>query len=310
MAFSKSNLFPVLLVDIGNSFVKWALVDNQGDYLHAGSYKTDHLHQNQFFQIDANKTDDLNKANKAIHQFLSDWHHLSRPNSIWFTNVTGLSVAKNFLAVSQTIWPLIQVNEICACQEQCGVKNSYQNTSKLGSDRWAALIGARSCYPDEAILIASFGTATTTELLDKNGYFIGGLIIPSWNLMAQSLAENTANLPLMTTNLGSSYNHSTLLSKINFKENKSVATDTENAIAIGCIGAQVALIERLWHCYTKKWNTDLRCVITGGGTATIASQLSIPFTKHNDLIFEGMLEIVRTAESKKFSRRATTTVND
>ena len=60
---------------------------------------------------------------------------------------------------------------------QHGVCNLYDNPEQLGADRWAALVGARALHPG-ACLVVCAGTATTVDVLDAEGNFQGGLILP------------------------------------------------------------------------------------------------------------------------------------
>lgn len=77
---------------------------------------------------------------------------------------------------------------------RCGVTNGYREPQQLGSDRWAALIGARA-HTGDAVLVVMAGTATTLDAMDATGHFLGGLIIPGLALMRDSLARGTAQLP-------------------------------------------------------------------------------------------------------------------
>ena len=70
-----------------------------------------------------------------------------------------------------------------------GVHNGYEQPERLGADRWAALIGARSKVR-KACLVVCAGTATTVDWLDAAGNFRGGLILPGVTLMLAALARN------------------------------------------------------------------------------------------------------------------------
>ena len=80
-------------------------------------------------------------------------------------------------------------------EAQCGVKNGYRNPAQLGSDRWAALIGARALHGARPVLVVCCGTATTIDLLTAQGQFAGGCILPGVGTMLRSLHEKTAALP-------------------------------------------------------------------------------------------------------------------
>ena len=79
--------------------------------------------------------------------------------------------------------------------ERAGVKNGYRNPAQLGCDRFAAAIGAHALAPGQALIVANCGTATTIDAVSADGVFLGGMILPGLGLMATSLARNTAQLP-------------------------------------------------------------------------------------------------------------------
>ena len=73
------------------------------------------------------------------------------------------------------------------------VKNSYLDPAQLGVDRWMALIAARQ-RTRTPVLVVSAGTAMTVDALSAEGVFLGGLIVPGLNLMRQALARDTARI--------------------------------------------------------------------------------------------------------------------
>ncbi|MET5012657.1 type III pantothenate kinase, partial [Burkholderia pseudomallei] len=77
-------------------------------------------------------------------------------------------------------WPALPRTVVRASAALCGVTTGYAEPARLGSDRWAGLIGALAAFADEHLLIATFGPATTLEALRADGHFAGGLIAPGW----------------------------------------------------------------------------------------------------------------------------------
>lgn len=73
------------------------------------------------------------------------------------------------------------------------VKNTYLNPRQLGVDRWMGLIAARQ-RTREAVLVVSVGTAMTVDALSADGQFLGGVIVPGVRLMRQALLEGTARV--------------------------------------------------------------------------------------------------------------------
>jgi type III pantothenate kinase len=74
-----------------------------------------------------------------------------------------------------------------------GVTNAYLSPQQLGVDRWMGLIAARRRTGD-AVLVVSAGTAMTVDALSATGEFLGGLIVPGLTLMRRALQHGTAGV--------------------------------------------------------------------------------------------------------------------
>jgi type III pantothenate kinase len=157
----------MLLLDVGNSRCKWALVQD-GIWVSQGvAGNTEWLALQQAFAV------------------------LPTPSRILVSNVAGEAMAQRLRAICAG-WEC-PLEFVTASAGQCGVRNGYQQAGRLGSDRWAALIAAWSQVHD-ACLVVNCGTATTVDALSAQGEFLGGLILPGAGLMQHSLATNTAQL--------------------------------------------------------------------------------------------------------------------
>ncbi|SED30898.1 type III pantothenate kinase [Burkholderia sp. WP9] len=252
---------PDLLIDAGNSRIKWALVQTGGSQIAGGALG--HGGEDQ-----------------------PDWSNLPTPGGAWLSNVAGESVAQRIAALLDAHWPHLPLTTIRACPEQCGVTNSYTAPHTLGSDRWAGMIGAHAAFPGEHLLIATFGTATTLEALRADGCFVGGLIAPGWTLMMRSLGEHTAQLPTLDANAarglldGSSADAA--------RRGPFFATDTPRSLSAGCTLAQAGLIERMWRDLQEEWRVPVRLVVSGGAVDEVASALKVPHTRHDSLVLSGL----------------------
>lgn len=100
---------------------------------------------------------------------------------------------------------------------------AYAIPQHLGVDRFLTLLAAVDAGP---VLVVGVGTALTCDLLDGDGRHRGGRIAPSPRLMRQALHARTSVLP----ERGGLY--------------AEFADDTDHALASGCEGAALALIER------------------------------------------------------------------
>ncbi|MDD4912586.1 MAG: type III pantothenate kinase [Sideroxydans sp.] len=159
----------MLLVDIGNSRVKWTQV-SAGVWTHSESLDNCH-----------------------IDTLANEFAKLASPSRVLVSNVAGQEMAEKVLAACVQ-WRC-PIDFVVAKERQCGVVNSYLVPSQLGSDRWAALIAAWH-VKQGACVVVNCGTATTIDALSAEGVFMGGLILPGVSMMCRSLAKGTAQLDL------------------------------------------------------------------------------------------------------------------
>ncbi|SDB86269.1 type III pantothenate kinase [Paraburkholderia lycopersici] len=251
---------PCLLIDAGNSRIKWALVAPDGSRLHAGAM--DHLRD---------------EGGQPAPAGLAEWATLPRPRGAWISNVAGRAVGERLDALVEAHWSGLSRIVVRACAQQCGVTNSYATPDALGSDRWAGMIGAHAAYPDEPLLIATFGTATTLEALCADGTFVGGMIAPGFALMTRSLGEHTAQLPVVEGGMADAP-----------RPGIAFATDTRRSISAGCALAQAALVERAWFDLQDAWKVPVRLVVSGGAAAEVTAALKVPHTRHDALVLSGL----------------------
>ncbi|MEF9948735.1 MAG: type III pantothenate kinase, partial [Comamonas sp.] len=85
---------------------------------------------------------------------------------------------------------------------EAGVSNGYDHPSRLGADRWVAMIGARhhmlQLGDPRPLITVMVGTAVTVDAMDAQGHFLGGLIIPGHGIMLKALEGGTAGLHVPT----------------------------------------------------------------------------------------------------------------
>ena len=157
----------VLLIDIGNARIKWALAED-GVWTQQGV---------------AGHTEWV-----ALQHIFAG---LPPPRKILVSNVAG-DETKQCVRAACIAWPCA-IGFVTAKTEQCGVRNAYEQPAQLGSDRWAALIAAWH-QEHTACLVINCGTATTVDALSGQGEFLGGLILPGVDMIRRSLAEGTVQL--------------------------------------------------------------------------------------------------------------------
>ncbi|GAB3379471.1 type III pantothenate kinase [Lysobacter fragariae] len=136
-----------------------------------------------------------------------------------------------------------------------GLRIAYAQPHKLGVDRFLAMLAAHVQWR-EAVLVCGVGTALTIDLVDAAGQHRGGRIAPSPTLMRQVLHERAPQLPVA----GGAY--------------ADFAADTEDALASGCDGAALALIERSLDAAHARLGVRPRLLLHGGGAPALADRLA------------------------------------
>lgn len=250
----------LLLIDSGNTMLKWALapaapssMPGKASWLHTGS-----IPQQEAAALGEHLQELL--AQKAIRRIL-------------ISNVAGpASAARITQLIEKLRAKTAPISWFTSRASLAGVTNAYLNPEQLGSDRFASLIGARFLFPNENLVVATCGTATTIDTLTAGGVFLGGMILPGLRLMAGSLAVNTAQLPAVS---GTG------------KRPSPFATDTAAAILNGCLTAQAGAIEHAVSVHAAGIGS-VRCILSGGAAGQISPCLSIPAQIVDNLVLVGL----------------------
>ncbi|WP_141455522.1 type III pantothenate kinase [Pseudoxanthomonas sp. z9] len=135
-----------------------------------------------------------------------------------------------------------------------GVRIAYAQPEKLGVDRFLAMVAAHA-RDARAWMIAGVGTAITIDLLDPRGLHRGGRIAPSPALMRAALHQAAVQLPPQ----GGIY--------------REFADDTEDALASGCDGAALGLIERSLRLAARELGETPALLLHGGGAEALRAGL-------------------------------------
>jgi len=242
----------LLLIDAGNTRIKWAAADTAqpGVWVQHGS---------------------ATHAGLAQLQALWAAYPIRR---IVISNVAGPALQQQLL----TALPAgIPADWFVARHSLAGITSHYRNPGQLGSDRFASAIGAHALFPGQDLIVATCGTATTIDAVSRRGDFIGGMIVPGLQLMARSLAVNTAQLPHVQ-DAGGLATH--------------FATHTEAAILSGCLAAQAGAIEHAVHNFSgftgAASGAAPLCVLSGGAAGYVLPSLRIRFELVDNLVLIGL----------------------
>lgn len=256
----KRNNQEMLLVDAGNTFIKWALTHTDQPF------SPESVNWKEFGAVRHHELSSLKHIWQDLHQH-SPFDH------VIISNVAGQNLGNTLFDYLKALEPSPgKIDWFYSVPSLAGVQNTYRDYRKLGSDRFASLVGARALHPEQALVVVTAGTATTIDALSPDGTFMGGMILPGLKLMAESLAQNTAQLPEVSQNN----------SRIS-----CFANETENAIISGCINAQAGAIERAVADHGKQFD-KIQCLLSGGAARFIALNLSIPHRIIDNLVLIGL----------------------
>jgi type III pantothenate kinase len=205
-----------------------------------------------------------------------DWRHLSAPRHVLGCVVAGEAVRRR-VEQQLELWD-VEPRWVVSTAHEAGVTNGYDHPMRLGSDRWVALIGARGHVlargPARPVLVVMIGTAVTVDAIDRDGRFLGGLILPGHGIMLRALENGTAGLRVPTGEV------------VPFPAN------TSDALTSGGTYAITGAIERMHrHLATRSGGETPLVLMTGGAGWKVAPYLDIEHELVETLIFDGLLRI-------------------
>lgn len=236
----------ILAIDAGNTRIKWAWFDGKR-----------WAHQSWIASADVEK---LGAALAA----------LPAPDEIVISNVAGSAIRERIIAALKPF--RADPHWIKSEAQQCGVTSSYADPVQLGSDRWAALIGAWHLFRGPCVVVNA-GTTLTVDSLSGEGVFLGGLIVPGVDLMRSALAQNTAQLKLQTGRF------------------TYFPDSTGDAIMSGAINALVGSVERVLHFMEETGQIAPLVVLSGGAAALLEPLLNARVEVVDNLVLEGLVRI-------------------
>jgi type III pantothenate kinase len=252
----------ILLIDLGNTRLKWAFAQSD-----ATSLSQDFDRQGSL-----PKEDVLSIVDICIDNAWAIEH-------IVCSSVISKEITSSTQGVFEKKFPKAIWHQINGATLLDQVSTSYTDAGQLGSDRRAVIIGAQALHPNKNLLIVGLGTASTIDLLTADAHHHGGWILPGFSLMKEALATGTDRLPNGDLNSNS---HLSL----------NVGLDTLTAINYGVLAGQIGAIE-MAKKYAAKEGIRLDLIIVDGGNATKLIQDDynddLPIKLEANLVLKGLL---------------------
>ncbi|QIE54251.1 type III pantothenate kinase [Pikeienuella piscinae] len=168
--------------------------------------------------------------------------------------------------------PLVVGEPNCAL----GVKIKVKREREVGADRLVNTVGAFDAYGPNLIIV-DFGTATTFDVVDFEGAYAGGLIVPGVNLSLKALHEAAAKLPNVDI----------------AKPQQVVGTDTESCMQSGVYWGYVSLIEGVCKRVSEEIGVPMTVIATGGLSPLMAEGTLAIDHVDGDLTMRGLVKIYK-----------------
>ncbi|MCW8307119.1 type III pantothenate kinase [Acidiphilium sp. PA] len=152
-----------------------------------------------------------------------------------------------------------------------GFTIDVDNPNEVGADRLLNALAAHQTYGGPLIVV-DFGTATTFDVVDQSGAYIGGAIAPGINLSVEALHQAAARLPRI--GIG--------------RPQRVIGTSTIPAMRSGIYWGYVGLVEGLITRIEAEYGRPMKTIATGGLAPLIAEGSSRIERTDPDLTLEGL----------------------
>ncbi len=250
-----------LLLDVGNSRIKWGVLDDRG------IRRTGHIARSKL------SDDGLQVLTTRLPRAVE---------AVFVSNVAGTSFGTRLSGV---------IGAHCGCDVRFarsakrgwGVTNGYREPRRMGVDRWVALVGAWHEF-GKACLVVDAGTAVTIDALDGDGRHLGGQIIPGLRTMASSLSTATADIPLVGTNASAGA-----------PDARIFGSSTAAAVREGALNAVAGAVDRAFRTLQSIAYEPV-IVLTGGDASRILNALCEPPTHRPHLVLQGLAVMLEDDE--------------
>lgn len=246
-------MHPALLVDHGNSRLKWCLDD--GGLRHHGA-----------FSLRGDSADLTVALNGA-------WRELPVVESVWLVSVGAPAQRLLIEEQSRNLWGLTPT-AVTVAAEAAGVSCGYRDPVRLGVDRWAAVVAAVARAGGKPCGVIDCGSAVTIDAVGPGGRHLGGVIFPGYEAMRAAFIASTAA-------------GRTLAIDSDFKLSP-FARDSAAAVAAGAWMAMLGGIERCVTQMSRSLGGEVRWFLCGGDAAAVSGELRMEVEHCPHLVLEGI----------------------
>ncbi len=254
-----------LVVDIGNSRIKWAQAI-EGSLLGPG---------------EACHAESPEAALEALARSTP-----SEIDRVLVTNVAGEVLGSALGTISINRWG-VAPNFVTPVAEGHGITCGYTDPSRLGADRWVALIAAHRLTGGAACVIDA-GTTVTLDAADAEGQHLGGIILAGPRIISAALRRETSGIGQtahsMATATGGAPSGIRVLGR-----------NTDEAVANGAMLSLAGALDRALSAVSGGLGAPPTVYITGGDARVLSTWLESATQYRANLVLEGLAFIAAEA---------------
>ncbi|MCW3475210.1 type III pantothenate kinase [Limobrevibacterium gyesilva] len=224
---------------------------------------------------------------RGIWRVATDPQRTSDEYAVWLLTLLNLSGVKReevSAAVIGTVVPaaLYHLRRLCRdwfdvepliarATLDWGFDIKVDNPEEVGADRLLNALAGHRTYGGPLVVI-DFGTATTFDVVDRDGAYLGGVIAPGINLSIEALHRAAARLPRI--GIG--------------RPQAVIGRGTVSAMQSGIYWGYVAMIEGLVARIQTEYGGRLKVIATGGLAPLLAEGTTVIGHINPDLTLDGL----------------------
>ena len=248
-----------IALDVGNTRLKWAMYEG---------HQTDAplISQGAVFLENIDRLAD------------EDWKALPAATHMLGCIVAGDALRRR-VDEQLDLWDVMP-SWVVPSVSEAGLHNGYDHPTRLGADRWVAMVGALARMKAQTrgksprpLVVVMVGTAVTVEAIDAQGHFLGGFILPGHGIMLRALESGTAGLRVPTG------------------EVREFPTNTSDALTSGGTYAIAGAVDRMVQHVRARCLDEPLCYMTGGAGWKMAPSMTVAFELVDSLIFDGLRQL-------------------
>ncbi len=231
----------LLAIDIGNTNIKYGIFDGEN--------------LKESFRVSS-------RISRTADEYGSVLVNLIEDKGIDKSKIDGIIISSVIPPLNYTICHMCEYFfNITPIMVGPGIKTGLnvkvENPKEVGADRIVNSVSAYKKYGGPIVVI-DFGTATTFNVIDKDGTLLGGVIAPGIKTALEGLVNNTAQLPMIEL----------------VSPKKAIAKNTETNMQAGIIFGFAGLTEKILNKIKKELNvTEIKVIATGGLGEIIAKEV-------------------------------------